>query len=154
MLGFDPGLGDTGYGALSVGGRELRATEYGSLRTSPRQSLPERLAELDRKVTALLARLQPRLVGVERLAVGRNVATVVPVSHARGVLLARCAAAGIPVIEVTPSQVKAAVTGYGRAEKGQVARLLRAQLKIDRPIQPNDAADALAVAVTIAYRAP
>jgi crossover junction endodeoxyribonuclease RuvC len=152
VLGFDPGLGDTGYGVLTLNGRELRATEYGSLRTSLRQPLPERLAELSQKVRVLLARLQPGVVGVERLAVGRNVATVLPVAHARGVLLAQCAVAGIPVIEVTPSQVKAAVTGYGLAEKGQVARLLRVQLKISKPIQPNDAADALAVALTIAHR--
>lgn len=154
VLGFDPGLADTGYGALSVGGQHVSVIEYGSLRTPPRTPLPLRLGELQRKVTELLARLRPTVVGVERLTVGRNIATVVPVAHARGVLLAACTDARIPTIEVSPSQVKAAVTGYGRAEKGQVSRLLRVQLKIERPIQPNDAADALAVALTIAHRAP
>ena len=102
----------------------------------------------------LLRLWRPNLIGIERLAVGRNTPTVVAVSQARGVLVATCATTGVPIIEISANQVKLGVTGFGRASKGQVARLLRAQLHIIKPITPDDAADALAIAVACSGRYP
>jgi crossover junction endodeoxyribonuclease RuvC len=116
--------------------------------------MAQRLLSIQQEIIQLLQLWQPTKVGIERLAVGRNTPTVVAVSQARGVLVAACAAASLPTIELTANQVKLGVTGFGAATKGQVARLLKAQLKITGPVAPDDAADALAVAVACAFRQP
>lgn len=152
ILGLDPGLGTTGYGVIEVEGSLVRCLAFGALRTQPGDPTPTRLAALHAAASALVAEWKPNAVGIERLAVGRSLPTVLDVAQARGVLLATCAAAGLSPIEVTAGQVKAGVTGYGAAAKGQVARLVRAQLGIAGPITPDDAADALAVALACSNR--
>lgn len=152
VLGLDPGLGTTGYGVLEACGSKQRCLAFGAIRTQPGDPTPVRLAAIAASATALLAEWRPGMVGIERLAVGRNLPTVLDVAQARGVLLAACAAAGCQLVEVTAGQVKAGVTGYGAATKGQVSRLVRAQLGITGSITPDDAADALAVALACSSR--
>ena len=152
VLGLDPGLGTTGYGVIEVSGSELRCLTFGAIRTQPGDLVPRRLAVIAAAIAALLKEWRPDVVGIERLAVGRNMPTVLNVAQARGVLMAACAVAGITPIEVTAGQVKAGVTGYGAAAKGQVSRLVRAQLHIPGPVTPDDAADALAVALACSSR--
>jgi crossover junction endodeoxyribonuclease RuvC len=154
VLGLDPGLGTTGYGVIGVQGNQLSCLGFGVIKTSPGQSGSQRLLTIQQEIIKLLQLWQPGLVGIERLAVGRNTPTVVMVSQARGVLVAACAATGVPIIEISANQVKLGVTGFGYASKGQVARLLCAQLHITKPITPDDAADALAVAVACSSRHP
>lgn len=153
VLGFDPGLGTTGYGIIEAAGSSVRCLAFGAICTAPGLPTPVRLAEIYAAAASLLAEWKPVLVGVERLAVGRSLPTVLDVAQARGVLLAACAAAGLTPVEVTAGQVKSGVTGYGAAAKGQVARLVRAQLGLQRPVTPDDAADALAVALACSGRA-
>lgn len=152
VLGIDPGLGTTGYGIIEVRGSELRCLGFGAIRTKPGDPVSLRLSSIAAATAALLAEWQPDVVGIERLAVGRSLPTVLDVAQARGVLLAACAAAGMVPIEVTAGQVKAGVTGCGAAAKGQVSRLVRAQLHIATPVTPDDAADALAVALACSSR--
>jgi crossover junction endodeoxyribonuclease RuvC len=154
VLGLDPGLGTTGYGVIEVSGSKLSALAFGAIRTEPSAKTPQRLLLIQREISQLLQLWQPAVVGIERLAVGRNTPTVVAVSQARGVLVAACAAAGVTIAELTANQAKLGVTGFGRASKGQVARLLRSQLHIPDPITPDDAADALAIAVACSHLRP
>jgi crossover junction endodeoxyribonuclease RuvC len=154
VLGLDPGLGTTGYGVIEVSGSKLSSLSFGAIRTTPGTDISQRLLLIQREIVLLLQLWRPDIVGIERLAVGRNTPTVVAVSQARGVMVAACAAAGVAIAELTANQVKLGVTGFGRASKGQVARLLRAQLHIPGPIAPDDAADALAIAVACSHLRP
>ncbi len=152
VLGLDPGLGTTGYGVIEVSGSKLRCLTFGAIRTRPGDPVARRLSSISKAAAALLEEWKPNVVGIERLAVGRNLPTVLDVAQARGVLLAACAAAGVVPIEVTANQVKLSVTGYGGAAKGQVSRLVRAQLGIAGAVTPDDATDALAVALACSTR--
>lgn len=153
IIGFDPGLGTTGYGVITAAGSKFKVLAYGVLSTSPRSELPARLADLQQQTRALLKLWTPTKVGIEKLMVGKNIMTVMGVAQARGVLMAECAADGLLIIELTPMQIKLNVTGYGHAPKGQVNRLLKVQLGITKPITPDDASDALAIAVAVSgYR--
>jgi crossover junction endodeoxyribonuclease RuvC len=150
VLGIDPGLSRCGYGAVesaSPGGRDARAIAAGVLRTPPSSPLPERLAELQRELRALLAELQPDAVAVERVFFQANVRTAVGVAQASGLAMAEAVAAGATVAEYTPNQVKEAVAGWGGAGKEEVERMVRVLLGIDAPLRPVDAADAAALAL-------
>lgn len=147
-------MGTTGYGVIEASGSKLSCLTFGAIRTQPGDPVPHRLATIAAEIESLLAAWKPDIVGIERLAVGRNLPTVLDVAQARGVLLAACAAAGRIPIEVTASQVKAGVTGFGGADKGQVSRLVKAQLGIVGSVTPDDAADALAVALACSSRRP
>ena len=147
VLGLDPGLAATGYGVLAVRHHDAAVIECGVLRTSPQLSLPQRLVELQRAVTALLARYRPDLAAVEKIFFNTNTTTAMAVSQARGVVVAACGQAGARVRECTPLEVKLAVSGYGRADKRQMQRMVTLLLKLEQPPQPDDAADALAIAI-------
>lgn len=149
IIGFDPGLGITGYGVIKTEGAKISALAAGIVTTTKNTGLPIRLAELKKKIAALLDQWPPQLAGVEKIIVGKNVRTVIDVAQARGVLLGECACRNIRIVELTPMQIKLNVTGFGRASKGQVNRLLKAQLNISGSITPDDASDALAVAVAV-----
>jgi crossover junction endodeoxyribonuclease RuvC len=148
VLGIDPGLTRCGYGLVerAAGGR-LTAAAAGVLRTPATAPLPERLAELQANVRALLAEMKPDAVAVEKLFFQTNARTAMSVGQASGVILAESAAAGRPIVEYTPNQVKAAVTGSGGADKGQVQRMVQSILGLASLPSPPDAADALALAI-------
>ncbi len=154
VLGIDPGIATTGYGFIrsSSSGR-LEAVDFGVLQTDARMPLPERLAFLHQNLTDLLALHRPDAAAVERLYFQRNVSTAMVVGEARGVLVLALAQAGIPIGEYTPGEIKQAVTAYGGAEKRQMQVMIRLLLGLAEIPRPDDAADALAVAVCHLQRA-
>ena len=152
VLGIDPGTAALGYGLVERTGADLRAVDHGCLVTSPDEGLPERLLRIHRLVADLIVLHRTALVGVERLFFSRNAQTAFGVGQARGVVLLACAEAGAVVREATPNEVKVAVTGYGAADKEQVQRMVKVVLGMTELPTPDDAADALAVAICVANR--
>lgn len=150
VLGIDPGTAALGYGIVERTGGGLRAVDYGCLMTSPDEALPDRLHRIHARVAELIDTHAPGLLAVERLFFSRNAQTAFAVGQARGVVLLAAAQAGVPVREATPNEVKMGVTGYGNAEKGQVARMVAVILGLAEVPTPDDAADALAVAICLA----
>jgi crossover junction endodeoxyribonuclease RuvC len=147
VLGVDPGTAITGYGLVRGEGDDLRLVDYGAITTPSDESLPQRLQEIYRQLTALIQERQPTAAAVEKLFFSRNVRTALSVGQARGVALLAMANAGIAVHEYTPLEVKQAVVGYGRATKEQVQEMVKMLLGLDSVPQPDDAADAIAVAI-------
>lgn len=150
ILGIDPGTAALGYGIVERHGDRLRAVDWGCLETSPDLTLGERLVAIHDCVDELIVTHEPAVVAVERLYFSRNVQTAMAVGHARGVVLLAAAKARRPVREATPNEVKSAVAGYGAADKEQVSRMVQLVLGMTSRPTPNDAADALAIAVCIA----
>ncbi len=151
VLGIDPGTAMTGYGVIERTGSKLRLIDYGCFETLPAQALPERLRMIHEAVEGLIETHRPSLVGVERLFFNKNVQTAFAVGQARGVVLLAAAQHGLPVFEYGPHEVKIAVTGYGRAPKDQVQRMVQIVLGMAVLPRPDDAADALAVAICLAH---
>jgi crossover junction endodeoxyribonuclease RuvC len=147
VLGIDPGTAAMGYGIIERRGSRLRMIDTGVLETSSREGLPDRLLAIHRFVVDLIELHRPDLVAVERLFFSKNAQTAFAVGQARGVVLLAGAAAGLPIREATPNEVKTAVTGYGAADKEQVGRMVATVLSLAAVPRPDDAADALAVAI-------
>lgn len=147
VLGIDPGTAALGYGIVERKGSHLRLVDAGCLETSAALPLPERLLAIHRLVGELLELHRPDLLAVERLFFSKNAQTAFAVGQARGVVLLAGAEAEVPVREATPNEVKTAVTGYGAADKEQVGRMVAVILGLDAPPRPDDAADAVAVAI-------
>mgnify|MGYP001192846389 CR=1 FL=1 len=147
VLGIDPGTATMGFGIVTTSGDSLAPVTYGVIRTPAGQPAAVRLLAIFRDLQELIGRYRPGAVAVERLFFQRNRTSAVYVSQARGVALLAAAEAGLPVFEYAPHEVKQAVVGYGRASKAQVQRMVQALLGLSRPPVPDDAADALAVAV-------
>jgi crossover junction endodeoxyribonuclease RuvC len=154
VLGVDPGLTRCGIGVVDVE-RNRRATmvAVGVVGTSPEQSLDQRLLVIAEAIDEWLDLYKPDVLAVERVFSQLNVSTVMGVAQASGVVIAAAARRGIPVALHTPSEVKAAVTGSGTSNKEAVTKLITKILRLDAPPRPADAADALALAVTHAWRA-
>ena len=152
ILGIDPGTAALGYGVVERNGGRLRAIDYGCLVTSPDLAMPERLLAIHALVNDMIELHQPAIVAVERLFFSRNAQTAMAVGQARGVVLLAAAEHGRPVREATPNEVKSAIAGYGAADKEQVQRMVQIVLGMAERPRPDDAADALAVAVCIANR--
>lgn len=152
VLGIDPGTASLGYGLVDRTGSRLRAIDHGAFHTGADLPLPDRLLAIHTFMEDLIELHAPALLGVERVFHSRNVQTALAVGHARGVVLLAAAAHDVEVREATPSEVKLAVTGYGSADKAQVARMVQAILDLPEPPQPDDAADALAIAIWTANR--
>ena len=150
VLGIDPGTAAMGYGIVERTGGRLREVDHGCLVTSPDLPLPERLLAIHTMVDELLSLHEPDLIGVERLFFSRNVQTALGVGQARGVVLLAAAQHGTPVREATPNEVKSAITGYGAADKEQVQRMVQLVLGMAELPRPDDAADALAIAIWVA----
>lgn len=148
ILGLDPGTATTGYGIVDVVDGDVRAVDYGVIETSPDDPPEQRLRTIFQQLNALIAEHRPERAAVEQLFFGRNITTAIAVGQARGVLLLALADAGIPISEYSPPKVKEAVTGYGKAEKRQMQLMVRHLLDLAETPQPDDAADALAVAIT------
>ena len=143
----------TGYGVVLKEGSKLRALDHGCIQTAPDRELPARLLIIHQALTELIEVHRPDAVGVERLFFNKNVQSAFAVGQARGVVLLAAAQHGVPVLEFGPHEVKVAVTGYGRAEKDQVQRMVQAVLGMAVLPRPDDAADALAVAICAAHSA-
>ena len=147
VLGIDPGTAALGYGLVERLGPQLRLVGYGCATTSAAQSLPERLESIHRVVSELVARHAPDLLAVERLFFSRNAQTAFAVGQARGVVLLAAAQHGLAVREATPNEVKLAVAGDGAADKVAVQRMVQLILEMAERPAPDDAADALAIAI-------
>jgi crossover junction endodeoxyribonuclease RuvC len=147
LIGIDPGLAATGWGVVRFDGTRFRHVAHGVLETGPELGLPDRLRTLYEGILSLLEEYRPDEAGVEELYFARNVASAIPVAHARGVVVLALGQRGVPTGFYQPQQVKQAVIGRGRAEKSQVQRLVAVLLGLDKVPSPDHAADALAVAV-------
>ena len=153
VLGIDPGLTRCGLGVVDGSvGRPLRMVEVGVVRTSPELAVAERLRLVDAGIEEWLERLQPDRVAVERVFSQHNVRTVMGTAQVSGIAMVAAARRGIPVALHTPSEVKAAVTGDGRAGKGQVTAMVTRILRLPAPPRPADAADALGLAICHVWR--
>lgn len=154
VLGIDPGLATLGWGVIeAVPGRQ-RLIEYGCILTSPRQRFPERLKQIGAEMRGLLSRFHPEEIAFEELFFAKNVTTAFTVGAARGVSVAVCADYTDKLYEYTPMQVKQAVVGYGGAEKQQVQQMVKLLLHMEDIARPDDAADAIAIALTHAATGP
>jgi crossover junction endodeoxyribonuclease RuvC len=153
VLGIDPGTAALGYGIVESAAGRVREIDHGCLETSPDVSLPERLLAIHSLVDELIASHRPNVVAVERLFFSRNVQTAMGVGQARGVVLLAAAQHRVPVREATPNEVKSAIAGYGAADKEQVQRMVQMVLGMAERPRPDDAADALAIAVWAANTA-
>ena len=147
FLGIDPGTAITGYGFVREDDGALQTVAYGTITTPSDWALPQRLVAIQRDLSDLIALHRPASAAVEQLFFSRNVRTALAVGHARGVVLLALAQAGVPISEYTPLEVKQAVTGYGRADKRQIQEMIRVLLGLPEIPKPDDAADALAVAI-------
>jgi crossover junction endodeoxyribonuclease RuvC len=148
VIGIDPGTATTGYGLVRENqDGSLSALDYGAILTPADMPMPLRLLELYKKIQEILFLHRPESGAVEKLFFQRNVSTAISVGQARGVALLALAQSGIDVLEYTPLEVKQAVVGYGGADKGQVQAMVKAILNLDEIPAPDDAADALAIAI-------
>ena len=154
VLGIDPGLSRCGYGALDARPGGARPVAIGVLTTAPSLPLPERLAELQRELRALIAEVQPDVVVVERVFFQVNVRTAMSVGQASGLAMAEAINAGCEVAQYGPNEVKQAVAGWGGAGKDEMERMVQMLLGIDKPLRPVDAADAVALALCHLAHAP
>jgi crossover junction endodeoxyribonuclease RuvC len=147
ILGLDPGIATVGFGVISAEKGFFEALRYGVIRTEAGLPLSERLEDIYGDMERLMDVFAPEAVAVEELFFNTNHKTGIAVAHGRGVLLLACRKRGVEVYEYTPLQVKQSVAGYGRADKRQVAEMVRRLLKLEEVPGPDDAADALAIAL-------
>ena len=152
ILGIDPGTAMLGYGIVERTGTRLRAIDYGVIKTPSTLSLPERLEAIYLALNDIIELHAPVLVGVERLFFTKNVQTAFAVGQARGVVLLAAALHNLEIREATPNEVKVATAGHGSAAKEQVQRMVQAILGMAEIPEPDDAADALAIAICVANR--
>ena len=147
ILGIDPGYATIGFGLVEADRAQLHMVTYGAITTPAGLPLSRRLYQIGTDMEELIAQLKPDVIAIEELFFNTNITTGIAVAHGRGVLLYAAEKCGIPLYEYTPSQVKLAVTGYGKAEKHQVMDMTKRLLKLKAIPRPDDAADALALAV-------
>jgi crossover junction endodeoxyribonuclease RuvC len=148
VIGIDPGTATTGFGLVrEQEDGSLSAVDFGVIVTSADSPMPERLLELHRRLSEILLLHRPKSGAVEKLFFQRNVRTAISVGQGRGIALLALAEAELPVAEYTPLEIKQAVVGYGGADKNQVQQMVRALLDLEDVPRPDDAADALAVAI-------
>ncbi len=147
VLGIDPGTAITGYGLVRERAGGLYLVDYGVITTPAGHALPARLQVIYKGLSDVIHEHQPNTAAVEELFFSKNVKTALSVGHARGVALLALADAGLPIYEYKPLEVKQAIAGYGGADKQQVQEMVRMLLNLDQVPHPDDAADAVAVAV-------
>lgn len=149
IVGFDPGIATLGYGVISVDGKgRTEMIDYGIVSTPKDTPLPDRLIMLEKGINQVIDKFNPEEIAIEELFFAKNVKTGITVAHARGVLLLTATKKCGKIFEYTPLQIKQALTGYGRAEKIQIQSMVKTFLKLKAIPKPDDAADALAVALT------
>ena len=147
ILGIDPGVATIGFGLVEADRAKVHMVTYGAITTPAGLPLSRRLYQIDRDMEELIGKLKPDVMAVEELFFNTNLTTGIAVAHGRGVILCAAEKCGVPLYEYTPGQVKLAVTGYGKAEKRQVMDMTRRLLHLKAVPRPDDAADALAVAL-------
>lgn len=147
ILGIDPGTAILGWGLIEKQGSKIIPLKYGCIETRSDQNMPERLGEIYQQLFDIIKKNQPDEVAVEELFYFKNAKTVISVAQARGVAVVCAENSGLPVYEYTPLQIKQALTGYGRADKKQMQEMVRITCGLDHHPKPDDAADALAVAI-------
>ncbi len=150
IFGIDPGTGKLGYGMINIEAGQMRMMAYGCIKTPAHMPLAQRLCIIYQEFKKLISDHKPDMVAIEKLFFARNVTTAMGVGEARGVVVLAAAQANIEIQEFTPLQVKQAITGYGRAEKSQIQRMVQKILNLEKIPRPDDAADALAIAITAA----
>ena len=147
VIGIDPGTAITGWGVVEGDGNDLQAIAYGVVTTPAGTPLPQRLQVIYRELTELLARWQPESSAIEELFFSKNAKTALAVGHGRGAAMLALADAGLSIVEYKPLEVKQALTGHGGADKYQMQQMVKLLLELDDIPRPDDAADALAVAI-------
>ena len=148
IMGLDPGYGRLGFGVIYVEGSKLELVDYGVITTTSGDAFENRLLHIGNDLHDLFAHHQPHAVAIEKLFFGKSSSTAMNVAHARGVALLMAAQSGCPVFEFTPAQVKKAITGDGKAPKIAMQKMVMQLLSLPKIPKPDDAADALAVAIT------
>jgi crossover junction endodeoxyribonuclease RuvC len=152
IFGIDPGSARTGYGCVESDGSRHRLIACGAITTPSADPFPQKLLSIHNALAKLIRRCRPDCVAIENVFYATNVRSALKLGHARGVAMLAAVEAGLPVVEYTPAEVKQAVVGYGRAEKRQVQSMIKLILGLDEPPSPDDAADALAVAICHVHR--
>lgn len=149
VLGIDPGTTRIGYGVIQSNRNHIECIAYGTL-GQPGIDGVENYKHVERELALLIEKYKPAVAGIEKLFFFKNQKTVMSVSEMRGILILTIAKAGIPIQEFTPLQVKQQISAYGRAQKDQVQKMVQMLLKLQKPVKPDDAADALAIAICCA----
>jgi crossover junction endodeoxyribonuclease RuvC len=148
IIGIDPGTGILGFGVIDVTRQKVQLVDAGVIRTPVKEDDAVRLETIYQELTDIIVQTKPTVMSVEKLFFARNVTTAMTVSQARGVVLLCARLAGLDIFEYTPMQIKQAITGYGKADKKQMQEMVRVLLKLKEIPKPDDAADALAAALT------
>lgn len=149
ILGIDPGTGICGFGVIEIKNHSApRMLDNGVIATPPHTPLPERLLDIYDSLHEIIKLNQPDVVSIEKLFFTKNITTGISVAEARGVVLLVARQENLPIYEYTPNEIKKAMTGYGGADKKQMQEMVRLHLKLEKVPQPDDAADALAAAIT------
>lgn len=151
ILGIDPGVAIVGLGLIESAKLGLKLIDYTCITTRAKTPHPERLAQIAANLKKIINKHKPDALAVEQLFFCKNVKTALKVGEARGVILATAIQAALPIYEYTPLQVKQALTGYGRADKNQIQHMVKVILNLKAVPKPDDAADAIAVAITCAH---
>jgi crossover junction endodeoxyribonuclease RuvC len=151
IMGVDPGTATTGFGVIESEKQNLRFLDAGVISTPAGSPMPDRLATIYAELTQLVIEHKPDLIAVEQLFFARNVTTGIQVGQARGIILLVVSQTKTPMVEFTPLQVKSMVAGYGKALKPQVQEMVKTLLKLSAIPKPDDAADALAIAIAAAH---
>ena len=147
ILGIDPGVAIVGFGLIESERGSVRMLQYGAVTTPAGLPLATRLVQIENDMTELIRQLKPDEIAIEELFFSKNITTGIAVAHGRGIILCTAEKSGVPLYEYTPMQVKQAVVGYGLAEKRQVMDMVKRLLKLKAVPRPDDAADALAIAI-------
>lgn len=148
IIGIDPGTGILGFGVIDVNGNKVTMVDAGVITTPAHTPLDERLEDIYDSLTEIIRETKPQVMSIEKLFFARNVTTAISVSHARGVAMLTGRQAKLPIAEYTPMQIKQTLTGYGKADKKQMQEMVRMHLGLREIPKPDDAADALAAAIT------
>lgn len=151
ILGIDPGFAIVGFGVIEYEGNRFKTIEYGAVTTAAGEDMFLRFKKIYDGVSEIIERATPDAMAIEELFFNSNQKTAINVAQARGVILLAAMNQNVPIFEYTPLQVKQAVVGYGRADKGQVQQMVKSLLKLEKIPKPDDTADALAIAVCHAH---
>lgn len=151
ILGIDPGIGRTGWGVVDLEGSKFTVGSFGCIETEVNSETPGRLFAIYDEITNIIKEYKPEVMAIEELFFNKNVKTALTVGQARGVIILAAAQHNLKIAIYTPSQVKSALTGYGKAEKPQVGKMVKVLLHLQEVPKPDDTADALAIAVTHAF---
>lgn len=151
ILGIDPGYARSGWGVIAKSSQKITLIKYGCIETTPQKTPSERLHLIYSGISKILKQFKPESVAIEDLFFNTNAKTAIRVGEARGAILLACEINKLPIAHYTPLQVKQAITGYGRADKTQIQKMLKTLLQLIKVPRPDDASDALAVAITHAF---